>query len=88
MERRWCPDCRTRSRVVETFTDSHYESAGTMHYTVTALACGHDLQSQGKWTRDAPGAPYAGRPVASRCRPRDLAKLVDPFLQTDDGWPA
>lgn len=86
MGRRWCTDCCSRQQVVDTFTDSVYEPWGEQGYQVTALACGHTLQSQPVTIGPAPGEPYAGRPTVASCRSRDLlaVPLSDPFLHEQD----
>lgn len=71
-ERVWCPDCRGRRIVVDRFTAGTMTRAGEVEYGVTALACGHEVQGGERIVAAAPGAPYAGVPVASSHRMRDL----------------
>lgn len=96
----WCPECRTGSSVEDEFIESRYERSGEYEFTVTKLACGHDVISGEHCVGAAPGAPYAGPQavVAASARPRDLhaaataqarqsAAAADPW-SNPDGSPA
>lgn len=56
-QRQWCPDCRRRSNIVDTFTESHYTRRGEHAYRVNELSCGHTTETQPVRVGDAPGAP-------------------------------
>lgn len=88
----WCPECRTGSSVEDEFTESRYERSGEYEFTVTKLACGHDVISGDHHVGAAPGAPYAGHGtvVAASTRPRDLhdAAVRSRLSAADDPWAA
>ena len=85
--RKWCSDCRRSSTVEDEFTAGDYSREGEREWMVTALACGHYIETPAKVIGPAPGAPYAGVPTVERARPRDLAG-APPSLQkeVEDPW--
>lgn len=58
--RAWCPTCRGRKAIVDTFTESVYERDGEQAFLVTELACGCYVESARVRVGTSPGAPYAG----------------------------
>lgn len=63
--REWCPDCRTRRKVTDRFTESNYAPEGEMAYRVTELDCGHYLQTQPVRIGAAPGVPTVAGSLAN-----------------------
>lgn len=46
-QQRWCGQCRKRATIEDVFEDSMWDTRGEVAFTVTALACGHALHSNG-----------------------------------------
>lgn len=44
---RWCPTCRTRTKIEDVFQDSMWDTRGEVSFVVTALVCGHAVHTNG-----------------------------------------